>query len=154
MLVEISILPVSSTQQKQQRALWKKRDSMIDDLVWCNVVWNSSERNKGEQTFTSFSGISFLYTCKAAELLLVVEIKLEGKSIFMSTQMASDTWGQCSFLTVKCKSRTFPRLQLIKTEPDEQICQFFCFKALFASRNMEIWQKHFDWRHHNESLGW
>lgn len=74
--------------------------------------------------FTSFSGISFLYTCNAAVLLLVVEIKLEGKSIFMSTQMASDTGGQCSFLTVKCKSRTFHGLELIKTDADEksQLC--------------------------------
>jgi len=69
--------------------------------------------------------MSFLYTCKAAELLLVVEIKLEGKNIFMSSQITSDTWGQCSFLTIKCKSRTFPRLQLIKTEPDEKTSQFF-----------------------------
>ncbi len=92
---------------------------------------NSRERT--QQMFTSFSGISFLYTCNAVVLLLVVEIKLK-EEYFMLTQKASDTWRQCSFF----KSRAFRKY--LQNATRREISHFFCFKALFCLmkiRNME-----------------
>ncbi len=63
--------------------------------------------------FTSFSGISFLYTCNAAELLLVVEIKLK-EEYFMLTQKASDTWGSVLFFKAEHSVNIF------KMQPDEK----------------------------------
>lgn len=82
---------------------------MIDDLVWCNVVWNTAERNKGEQTFTSFSGMSFLYTCKAVELLLVVEIKLEGKEYFYVNSNGMKHMGAVFFLNRQMLNQNIPK---------------------------------------------